>query len=135
MARTRAPVQRIAALAAVGTLAGFTAFASGFAPNDTADAAEAVLLGARTTTGTVVDTAAAVPPAAPPARWTAWPHHAHGNGNGSSGASGSVPGGVRGEPGIGPAPAPEPPRLPDPCPCLLHEHDLEDQISRLLGLF
>lgn len=106
MARTRAPVHRVAALAAAGTLAGLGAFASALAPDDTADAAAAVVLGVRTAAD-----ALAAPPVLPPAHLLAT----------------ALPGVV------GPAPAPEPPLLPEPCPCLLNRHNPEGLINRLLG--
>ncbi|WP_157436565.1 hypothetical protein [Actinospica robiniae] len=105
MARTRAPVHRVAVMAAAGTLAGLGALASAVAPDDTSDAAAVVVLGARTAAD-----ALAAPPIRPPL--------------------GAV---VVELPGMGPAPAPEPPLLPEPCPCLLNQHNPEGLINRLLG--
>ncbi|MBR7834373.1 hypothetical protein KDL01_13950 [Actinospica durhamensis] len=103
MARTRAPAHRVAALAALGTLAGLGAFATA-AP---VYAAEVVVIGVRT----AADALAAVPEPVSPVLAAAVVH----------------------VPGLDPAPAPEPSPLPEPCPCLLNRHDPEDLINRLLG--
>jgi hypothetical protein len=105
MARTRAPVRRVAMMAAAGTLAGLGALGSAVAPDDTADAAAVVALGVRTAAD-----ALAAPPVRPPLGVL-----------------------VAELPGVGPAPAPEPPLLPEPCPCLLNRHNPEGLINRLLG--
>jgi hypothetical protein len=105
MARTRAPAHRVAAMAAAGTLAGLGAFATLPAPAGTPDAAAIVVLGTRTAADALAVPPAPRPPAAKVVRI----------------------------PGMGPAPAPEPPRLPEPCPCLVHRHDPEGLINRLLG--